>query len=214
MLNIAIASPSDKCTSVTVIQGESCGSSSQSMQVVVENTCDSNLNAKVCFETLNKGWKCSSSTVYGHDTDYGFLECESTGKYKIDSCLKGDSTCVKKYVSLKCNSGDEIEFTIDVLAKGVNRIKTKPGTSATILSRKDTESGEYYLSMVDISKMLCGEPNHSSSIVGSLLSTLSVYFAQRGKLKLEECKKTASESACNIKYFGTLQERRTTGGVR
>ena len=217
-----------ECAPVTKKMGQACDGSRHGMKLTINNQCGTKIRANVCFETLDGRWDCDSDTIYADENGelaYMFSNCNTTGQYKLELCqtVNGKLDCGSKpklqtpYAKLTCSTGKTVEYSIKPYLNGLFRLKMKSGEYATIKINKDRKKGTYYISVNDISMVLCREPVKDSMGRKLMNSVRDRLITTEAEWK-EECAEEHHPDWCSNQYMRRFRNKvrtKTPGlGVR
>ncbi len=222
ILGITTAQAQDlnHCTVTKLNKGNVCGTLPGSMELIVTNNCSVKGFAKFCFENATNQWECMSDIIYPKEDYFGFMTCNTTGRYMFDICSGAVKGCNFNtdvpFSELSCGS-KTITYTINVGPGGTYRILTDKGLHQGI-KRYKGDLG-YYIKASDITKALCDEPlpadlswtEHAINLVKHLINSAT-------KAKYKEClEENASiaqsirESDCKKKIYGRSIPKKIPG---
>lgn len=217
--NISAADMSH-CAKTTLKHGNNCGGPESSTDLVIKNNCKQQVIAKACFETKDKRWECDQDTVYP-DEDLFFTQCRATGKYKVSLCSRENGKVVcgekkpkrvtvpnnpkKTYIPMVCESGKKYQFKITPIKRSGKKnyfhITTKSGSANGVIKvRRDSATKEQYISVNDISYVLCSEPLEKTSVINSITGQLREALKETKEDYVAECSKEHHVDWCKKRY--------------
>ncbi|MFT0771426.1 hypothetical protein [Psychrobacter sp. BI730] len=81
------------CIDMDHTWGNSCGGSSESIDITLTNECPQDAYVRLCMEKTSGKWTCRSRSELRPNRDVTFYTCNATGNTKFAACTGGYKEC-------------------------------------------------------------------------------------------------------------------------